>query len=208
MTTIHLVRHGQTAWHRPNRYTGSSDIDLDGTGVAQAGRLADWAAGAGLTALVSSPLRRAVRTAAPASAATGLEPVVEPRVREQDFGVAEGRTLDEVRANNPDVAARFVADPAAHPFPGAEPPADAAGRALTALGELAAQDPDGTVLVVAHSTLIRLLTCTVLGIPLGEYRRRLPTYDPVARTTLRFGQPDVPVALLAYNVPLTPGCNA
>jgi probable phosphoglycerate mutase len=213
MAVIHLARHGQTAWHRPNRYTGRSDIDLDGTGVAQAARLADWAAGADLAALACSPLRRAVRTAEPVSAGTGLPPAVDARLRELDFGIAEGRTLDELRAEQPQAVARFVEDPAGCPFPGGEAPAEAVSRGLAALTELADRHPGGNVLVVAHGTLIRLLVCAVLGLPLRDYRRRLPSLAPAARTDLRFepgggGAAGLTVALLAYNVPVGSGCGA
>jgi probable phosphoglycerate mutase len=203
MTTVHLARHGQTPWHRPNRYTGSSDIDLDDTGERQAGRLARWAAGAGLTGLACSDLRRAVRTAEPAAALTGLRPVIDKRLRELDFGVAEGRTLASLPA---DVAERFVADPDRGHFPGGERPADAVARAMAALGDLVAAHPDGRVLVVAHSTLIRLLVCEVLGVPLSEYRRRLPRLAPASRTDLEFA--GGPAALLAYNVDPDAGCPA
>jgi probable phosphoglycerate mutase len=195
---VHLVRHGQTAWHADNRYTGRSDLDLDPTGVKQAEALAEWAAGAGYTALACSPLRRAVQTAEPVAAATGLTPLIDPRLRELDFGMAEGLTLAEVPA---DVAERFLADPAANPFPGGEYPADAVDRALEALRSLA-----GRTLVIGHSTLIRLVVCAVLGVPLGEYRRRLPRLANCARTELQFTGESV--GLLAYNVPSTPGCSA
>jgi probable phosphoglycerate mutase len=211
MTVIHLVRHGQTPWHRPNRYTGRSDIDLDATGVAQAARLAGWAAGAEPAALVCSPLRRAVRTAEPVGAAVGLPPVVDARLRELDFGIAEGRTLDELRDEQPEMVARFVEDPAGSHFPGGEAPAEAVSRGLAALTELAERYPGGNVLAVAHSTLIRLLVCAVLGVPLADYRRRLPGLAPVGRTDLRFegaGTVLSTVALLAYNVPVGSGCGA
>jgi len=204
MTIVHLARHGQTPWHRPNRYTGSSDIGLDETGERQAERLADWAATAGLTALACSDLIRAVRTAAPPAARAGLTPIVDKRLRELDFGEAEGRLLTEMP---PDVAARFVADPAEGHFPGGEHPRDAVWRAMAALGELTEAYPQGKVLIVAHSTLIRLIVCAVLGVPLGEYRRKLPGLSPASRTELRFGA-DGTAALLAYNVGLTSGCAA
>jgi probable phosphoglycerate mutase len=73
------------------------------------------------------------------------------------------------------------------------------------LADAVAADPGGRLLVVAHNTLIRLVTCAVLGIPLGDYRRRLPELDPAATTTLRFADDNEPVALLAYNVPVPPG---
>jgi probable phosphoglycerate mutase len=207
-TTVVLVRHGRTIWHHPNRYAGRSDVPLDAHGEAQAGALAHWAAGEKFTSLASSPLRRAVATLAPTAAATGLAPTVEPRLRELDFGVAEGRTLDQIRADDPEVVAWFEADPAEYHFPDGEHPADAVARARAGLADLAAADPGGRVLVVAHNTLIRLVTCAVLGAPLGEYRRRLPVYDSVAATTLRYDRPGGPAALLAYNVPVAQGWMA
>jgi probable phosphoglycerate mutase len=204
MTIVRLTRHGQTPWHRPNRYTGSSDIGLDETGERQAGQLADWAASAGLTALACSDLIRAVRTAAPSAARTGLTPIVDKRLRELDFGSAEGRLLAEMPA---DVAARFVADPADGHFPGGEHPRDAVWRAMAALGELTEAYPRGRILIVAHSTLIRLIVCEVLGVPLAEYRRKLPGLGPAARADLRF-EDTGSAALLAYNVGLASGCAA
>jgi probable phosphoglycerate mutase len=203
MTVVHLARHGQTPWHHPNRYTGSSDIGLDETGERQAAELADWAAGADLTALACSDLIRARHTAAPAAARTGLPPLVDERLRELDFGSAEGRTLAEMPA---EVAARFAADPAENYFPGGERPADAVERALAAIGDLAVACPEGRILVVAHSTLIRLIVCAVLGVALGDYRRKLPRLAPASRTDLEIGGGSA--ALLAYNVGLPPGCAA
>ncbi|MCW6010191.1 histidine phosphatase family protein [Micromonospora sp. CPCC 205371] len=207
-TAVVLVRHGRTVWHHPNRYAGRSDVPLDAHGEAQAEALARWAAGEKFTSLASSPLRRAVATLAPVAAVTGLAPTVEPRLRELDFGVAEGRTLDQVRADDPEAVAWFEADPAEYHFPDGEPPAEAVDRARAALADLVAADPGGKVLVVAHNTLIRLVTCAVLGVPLGEYRRRLPVYDSVAATTLRYHRPGGPAALLAYNVPVAQGWMA
>lgn len=193
-TTVVLARHGRTAWHQPTRYTGRSDVPLDEVGVAQAARLAQWAAGQDFAALACSHLVRARQTAA---AVEGLTPLVDPRLRELDFGVAEGHTLAELRATDDAMVARFEADPVAGRFPGGEPPDEAAARGLAALTELAAAYPGQRVLAIAHSTLIRLVVCTVLGVPLPEYRRRLPALDPAATVTLRFPEP---VGLLSYNV--------
>lgn len=204
-TTVVLARHGRTAWHRPNRYTGRSDIGIDEVGEQQAQALAASAPAQGFTSLASSDLVRAVTTLAPTAAALGLTPLVDRRLRELDFGIAEGRTLAEIRAEQPEIVDKFVTDPAVHHFPGGEAPADAMRRSLAGLADLVAADPGGRILVVAHSTLIRLLVCEVLGVPLGEYRRRLPALAPSATTTLRFAAGDGPVALLAYNVPVSAG---
>jgi broad specificity phosphatase PhoE len=201
-TRVLLARHGQTAWHEPERYAGASDIPLDEVGAAQAEALARHAATMRLTGLASSPLVRAATTAAPVAEATGLPVRVDDRLRELDFGVAEGRGIESLRADHPDVVDRFLADPATHHFPDGEPPADAAGRVTAAVGDLVAADPGGAILILAHGTLIRLLLCTLLGIPLGDYRRRFPRVDPVALTELSY-PPNGTVGLVTYNAPVT-----
>ncbi|WP_049575525.1 histidine phosphatase family protein, partial [Streptomyces sp. SBT349] len=129
-----LVRHAETAWHRENRYAGArSDPDLTENGLRQVEALAGGALAEGVRAVVSSPLRRAVRTATPAADALGVPVEVVPGLREVDFGVLEGRTRAEA---DPELVRRFLADPVAHPFPGAEPPRHAAARAEAALREV------------------------------------------------------------------------
>ncbi|MHA6630692.1 histidine phosphatase family protein [Pseudonocardia sichuanensis] len=208
-TELTLVRHGRTVWHAENRYAGVSDVPLDDTGRAQAAALADWARHQGFDVLVCSPVSRARITAAPVAAALGLEPEVVPELRETDFGVAEGRTLAELRASHPEAAAAFVADPVAHPFPGAEPPAAAAARAVDALRAVAERHRGANVLVVAHNTLLRLALCAWLGIPLSRYRDVLPRLENAAATRLRVpADPGRPPALLALNVPTSPAVTA
>jgi broad specificity phosphatase PhoE len=134
--------------------------------------------------------------------ALGLEPEVVADLREVDFGIAEGRTLAELRVSYPEAAEAFVADPIANPFPGAESPAAAAERAVGALRGVADRHGGRSVLVVAHNTLLRLALCTWLGIPLARYRDVLPQLENAAATRLRVpADGGAPPALLALNVP-------
>ncbi|WP_405948022.1 histidine phosphatase family protein [Streptomyces prunicolor] len=199
-TTLLLARHGQTVWHAENRYAGISDVALTDTGVAQAEALGRWAAEHPVDAIWTSPLSRAVRTAAPAAHALNLTPHPEPALRECDFGVAEGRTLAEFAAENPGAAEAFRADPVAHAFPGAEDPTAAATRGTAALHRIAAAHPDQRVLVVAHNSLLRLVLCRLLSIPLGEYRRVFPRLRNAAVSELRLQEGAV-AALMSLNVP-------
>ncbi|MGS2591705.1 histidine phosphatase family protein [Streptomyces hebeiensis] len=198
-TTLFLTRHGETVWHAENRYAGVSDIELTPRGIEQAEALGAWAAGAALDAVVTSPLSRARRTAAPAVRTTGLDPVVEPELTELDFGIVEGRTLAELERSHPREVEAFRADPAAHPLPGGEDPLAAAGRGAGALLRLAEAYPARRVLVVAHNSLLRLVLCRLLAIPESEYRRVFPGLRNCAITELRVA--DGQVSLMSYNVP-------
>ncbi|HEV7934623.1 MAG TPA: histidine phosphatase family protein [Actinomadura sp.] len=197
MTTLFLVRHGQTVWHADNRYAGVSDIALTATGRRQAARVGVWAAGADLDAVWCSPLGRARTTAAPAVATLRLALRIDGDLREVHYGVAEGRTLTEL---DPAVVAAFHADPVLGSFPRAEDPRGAAARGVAALRRIAARHPGERVLVVTHNTLMRLTLCSLLGIPLSGYREVFPRIRNCAPTELRLDGHRT--ALLAYNVPL------
>jgi broad specificity phosphatase PhoE len=201
MSRLFLVRHGETIWHQHNRYAGRTDVPLSAQGRAQAERLSAWATAAALDGIWSSTLSRARETAAPAAAATGLELHVDARLRELDFGAAEGLTIAEIGERFPDALAAFQADPVAHHLPGGENPDAAIGRALDSLQAIARAQPEGRVLVVAHTTLIRLVLCRLIGVPPRDYRRLFPVVDNVALTELEL-HADGTGGLLRYNAPL------
>ncbi|MFI6765114.1 histidine phosphatase family protein [Streptomyces sp. NPDC050355] len=199
MTDLILVRHGETVWHAENRYAGRTDVPLTDHGRVQAAALAAWATTARLTAVWSSPLSRARLTAAPAAEACGLTPRIDERLYEVDFGRGEGLTRDEMSRRFPERLAAFLTDPVEHHLPDGEHPRHAAERAADCLADIAREQPDGRVLVVAHSTLVRVLLCHLLGIPLAHYRRVFPRLDNGALTELRVDQGRT--ALLSLNAP-------
>lgn len=198
MTGFYFVRHGETVWHGENRYTGTSDVELTELGREQALELAGWAKTAELAACWSSSLSRARETLAPTAEATGLVARYDPRLSEIDFGTGEGRTSAEM---GPEFQA-FERDPVASHLPGGEDPVAAAARAINCLTEIAAEFPDGRVLVVWHSTIMRLVLCDLLGIPLADYRRVFPIVHNVALTEVRFVKGTH--SLLRFNAPARP----
>jgi probable phosphoglycerate mutase len=201
MNRLFLARHGETIWHAENRYAGRTDIALTDKGKQQAVRLAQWAAGANIQAVWSSPLSRAIETATPVADALGLPLQIDDRLLELDFGRGEGLTASEMEAAMPEVLTAFREDPVHHHFPGGEDPAAAAERGLTALRSIAAAAPlNGPVLVVAHSTLLRLILCLALDIPLSRYRDVFPVFHNC--TVTEVGIKDPVISLLSFNAPL------
>lgn len=204
MTDIVLVRHAETVWHAENRYAGRSDVELNLRGRAQARALARWGADANLDGLWCSEFRRARETAVLCAEATGLDLVVDARLNEIDFGQAEGLTARQIRQRFPREADAFDADPAGQPMPGGENPRAAAARALECLAEIGDTAPSGRVLVVTHNTLIRLVLCRLLGIPLTHYRARFPSISNCRLSEIRVVR-GKRAALLQLNAPLTDG---
>ncbi len=200
MSRLVLVRHGETVWGADNRYAGQSDIALTPHGELQSERLARWASGARLAAVWSSPLSRARLTAAPSAAAAGLPLHIDDRLLELHFGEAEGLTEREMEARFPAERAAFLRDPVVHFLPGGEDPLLAAVRGVAALQAIAAAAADGRCLVVAHSTLLRLALCRLLGIPLARYRTAIPRFPNTALTEIELTPGGA--SLLCFNVPL------
>ncbi|MGW0733061.1 histidine phosphatase family protein [Streptomyces sp. NPDC002851] len=200
MTDFILVRHGETIWHAENRYAGQTDVALTHRGHQQSAALAAWAADADLSAVWSSPLSRARLTAAPAAQACNLDLRTDPRLTEVDFGAGEGLTRSEMREQFPDQLEAFLTDPVRNHLPGGEDPRQAAERASACLHDIAHDHQLGTVLVVAHSTLLRLTICHLLGIPLANYRQVFPELHNGALTEVRLAEGHA--ALLRLNAPV------
>ncbi|MDQ4128761.1 MAG: histidine phosphatase family protein [Actinomycetota bacterium] len=182
-----LARHGQTEWHSDNRYVSRTDIGLTETGYEQARTLARRAKRERVDLVLSSPLTRALLTAKPAATARNLEPHTDERLRELDFGEWEGRTLSEIRHQEPEFV-RCFEESAEHGFPGGEPLHEGADRVLEVFADLSRSHAGATVLVVAHNTLLRLAICRMLGVELGLYRRLMPRVVNGAVSEVRFGE--------------------
>jgi broad specificity phosphatase PhoE len=182
-----LARHGRTEWHRDNRYVSRTDIGLNETGLREAWMLARRAEEERPDLVLCSPLTRALETARLSAEACDMEPRTDERLRELDFGEWEGKSLAEIREEDSESVSLFEEDPARHGFPGGEPLHKGAERVLEILAELHRSHTGQTVLVVAHNTLLRLGLCQMLGIPVKDYRRRLPRLVNAAVSEVRFG---------------------
>lgn len=200
MTRVVLSRHGESVWHQSDRYAGRTDIGLTERGRDHAASLSAWAREARPDAIWTSPLSRCRDTAAPAAMAIGLTARVEERLTELDFGRVEGMARGQLVAEHREIYDAFCADPVAHHFPDGEHPARAATRVTAALRDAALETPGGCVLVVGHSTALRLALCELLGIPLNRYRATFPRLDNAGLTELELLGRDA--SLLTLNRPL------
>src|SRR5246500_4913012 len=139
-TTTIMLRHGDTLLSPEHRFSGLRDdpLSADGTRQAQAAACR-LATGAPIDAVVSSPLQRAVATAAIAAGELGLTSVIDDDLRETDFGDWDGFTLAEIQQRWPAAAAAWRRDPEQAP-PGGESFAETAHPGNRA-GERPQRDP-------------------------------------------------------------------
>ena len=190
-----LLRHGQTTWNAERRWQGWADAPLSPLGEQQAVDAADHLRDARVTRVCSSDLTRARRTAELLAGSLGIdaEVVVEPRIREHDVGVFQGRLTTELQEEYPQC---FGPDRAKRtPIPGAEDPAAFLSRVLDGLLALAARFPTDELLVISHGGVIATLE-RHLGLERGasvpNLGGRWLTVDTAARTVVG-GSAFVPV---------------
>ena len=171
MTTLLLVRHGETDWNREGRWQGHSDTHLNEIGRAQAERVAGELDG--VDVVYSSDLARARDTAEIIAGRSGLPVRLDARLRERSFGAWEGLSAAEIEAEFRDAHLRWLAGEG----PGADDaePFDAFGRRVReALGEILERHPDETVLVVAHGGTVRVIHALAGGLDYVRDHRSIP----------------------------------
>jgi broad specificity phosphatase PhoE len=164
VTRLIVWRHGQTTWNAAGRLQGQIDVDLDGTGLAQAAAAAPPLAAAGPVAIVSSDLSRSRHTADALAALTGLPVRTDARLRERNYGAWEGLTHAEIEAGWP---AGFRAWQAGDPNPGSgvESHEDLGKRVAEGLAAAAELAPSGVVVVVTHGGAGKRGVGALLGWP-------------------------------------------
>lgn len=174
MTRLLLVRHGETIWNSELRYQGQKDIPLNDIGRAQAERVRERLAHEEFTAVYSSDLERASRTAAVIARGRGVPHECLVELREANFGDWEGLTYAEASARFPDVAKARRDDPERTQPPNGESLAQVRERALAAVDRLLARHADETILISGHGGPLRALLCGLLGLDLRfAWRLRL-----------------------------------
>jgi alpha-ribazole phosphatase/probable phosphoglycerate mutase len=197
-TLVDLLRHGEPAGGR--KYRGGSDDPLSEEGWRQMRTAVDgpqpW------QQIIASPLLRC-RDFAEELADKSQTPItIEPRLREIGFGHWEGKSAEEITADDPDALHRFYRDPLAYQPAGAEPPRTFLMRISKALEEAVEQHPGQHLLIVGHAGVIRAAIAHLLDIPLHRLFQIKTEYAHFTR--LQFGG-QRPPSLIFHNMDKLPG---
>ena len=165
---IYLLRHGAVEGAETRRFIGHLDVPLSPHGERQCVAQAERLRAVPLSAVFSSDLVRARRSAEIIGAVHGLTPVTKPGLREMAMGRWEGLTAAAIQAGDPAAFATWMAGVGEFAFPEGESVPDLAARAWPALLEIAAAYQGRAVAVVAHGGTNRALLCRSLGLPFGR----------------------------------------
>ncbi len=186
--TVILLRHGRSTANTAGVLAGRADgVELDDTGREQAAQLVDRLAGLPIKALVRSPLLRCRSTLEPLAAELKLEPVVDDRLAEVDYGAWTGRKMTELTGEP--LWRGVQAQPSAAVFPDGEGLAQVQARAVAAVRDhdrRLAEQHGGDVLWLActHGDVIKAVLADALGVHLDGFQRI--TADPASASVIRY----------------------
>ncbi|HEU4363288.1 MAG TPA: histidine phosphatase family protein [Mycobacterium sp.] len=186
--TVILLRHGRSTSNTAGVLAGRSDgVDLDDTGREQAAQLIERVAGLPIKALVRSPLLRCQHTIAPLAATLELEPIVDERLVEVDYGAWTGRKMADL-VGEP-LWKVVQAHPSAAVFPDGEGLAEVQARAVAAVRSYDRQladrcGEDVLWLACTHGDVIKAVIADALGTHLDSFQRI--TADPASMSVVRY----------------------
>ncbi len=170
MTRIILVRHGHVDWLAPERFRGRAELPLSDLGRRQARAAADFiAASWKLDAVYTSPLGRCRETGAVIAAPYHLELQPIDGLADIDYGEWQGLTRGQAKERWPDETELWFRAPHFAAIPGGETLAAVLSRATAALRDIMRRHPDGTVVLVGHDSINRVLLLFALELPLSRY---------------------------------------
>jgi alpha-ribazole phosphatase len=162
MLKLYLVRHGESAWNVKHLYTGQTDVPLSQLGEIQAARVAGKLSGLSFDAVYASPLKRAHDTAKPIAAALEMPLRLDARLAEIHHGAWEGNPAAVIREQYADEYLAWRTQPHRVQMPDGESLEDVSNRVQEFLQEVLAEHSDGSVLIVSHDAVLRVIVLQTL----------------------------------------------
>lgn len=185
MTTLILIRHGQSVTNLTRTFTGQNDVPLTDLGREQAERTALYLDRFPITAIWSSDLSRARETAAPTAKRHGLTVRTDPRLREMNAGEWQGKTFEQLTADYPDTYGLMRSNVGLVKCPGGETFADVYRRVTACVDEIVHANRDGCVAVFCHGGPMRAMGCFWYGLPV-ERASGIPGSPNAAVSVVRY----------------------
>ncbi|MBN1375296.1 MAG: histidine phosphatase family protein [Dehalococcoidia bacterium] len=196
---LYLIRHGETTWNQQRIIQGSgSDTDLSETGKAQAEKLGLKLQDVPLSAIYSSPLKRAMDTAGAIGRYHNLKIISDPGLMEVHVGEFEGMTLDKFASGFSQFMVDWQTRGESVSFNGGENLGEFKQRVWSSIKKIVQTNQEGCVAVVSHYFVTATIVCTALGLPITHMVRI--RIQPSSQTMLEFEVGCEPRLLLLSDV--------
>lgn len=168
--SFYFIRHGQTDWNAADKVQGSSDIPLNKTGQQQAVHATRALSKQPIDLIVTSDLVRAFESAELINKVLKVGLVEEPRIREKDFGVLEGKTLieaDAIQALTDLDTRQPMQRNGKRQVQDSEHYDDFEARVLAGVEAHLKANPKANVLFISHGAVFKVLHTVLFGEKLG-----------------------------------------
>lgn len=168
MTTIYMVRHGETEWNAAHRMQGWTDIPLNERGREQTLYVAKKFENIPLDVIYTSPLQRAVVTAEAIRGKRDI-PIIEERgIKEINLGKWDGHTPDEMDVLYPGQYDIWRNTPGEVHVEGGETFKGLQERAWKAFLSIIGKNEGKTILLVSHMGCLSTILFKIAGYPLND----------------------------------------
>lgn len=157
MLNLYITRHGETQWNTERRLQGWLNSPLTEKGILQGRKLNQAVRMYEISKIYSSPSERAVKTAISAKGDLDVEIELLDELREMNMGEWEGRTLEEIKAKDPENFENYWMRPHLFVKNTGENFDEMLNRAKKALEKIIAENKDGNILVVTHGVTLKAL---------------------------------------------------
>ena len=163
MTKVMLIRHGDTDWNVEEIFRGRADVELNEIGIKQAELLAKYFADERIVAIYSSPLKRALRTAEIIAVTHHIDVITAPELIDFEYGEWQGLSHDTVKEKYKALYDEWLTNPHLVKVPKGESLDDVRKRATSLVDRIIIKH-EGTVALVSHRVVGKVLICALLGL--------------------------------------------
>lgn len=171
MTTLYLVRHGETEFNAANKVQGTMDTNLNEKGLQQAEKVAKRLMQEKIDIVYTSSLNRAKTTAQKIAEIANTEIYELHEFKEICLGPWQGLTLQEINEQYEEHYKIYRENPAAFNMPGAETFLQVTERFCNAIHKVVSDHPDKKIVIVSHGAAIKAAIISILGMDINFYNK-------------------------------------
>lgn len=196
MLELLFIRHGQTDWNFKRLVMGRKPIPLNDVGREQAKGIAEYLHKGKLTAVISSPVLRAMETASAVAKPHSLDVIPDDGFAEVDYGDWVGRGFDELACDSAELWRDYHLKPLSTTLPNGEAMTDVVKRISNSVTKIVNKYSSGRVAIVSHADVLKIAIAGLMGIDLNLISKM--SIDNCAMMLIRL-QKEVGPRLIFYN---------